>query len=68
MARPAQLIQAIMSMTKGPFFEKRIQVKQTSDGMVALLRGEDGNAYVVHIASAVDSKLKGLFSKELGKQ
>lgn len=68
MARSANLTNAVISMTKGPFFEKRIQVKQTSDGMVALLRGEDGNAYVVQISAAQDSKLKSLFKKELEKK
>lgn len=66
-ARPAQLIQA-MSGIVGKFFEKRLAVTQTTDGLVGLYRGKDGNAYIVHIAQARDSKFKGLFDKELSKK
>lgn len=66
-ARPAQLMQAVSGII-GKFFEKRIAVTQTSDGLVGLFRGKDGNAYIVHIAQARDSKMKGLFKKELEKK
>jgi len=66
-ARPAQLVQA-MSGIIGKFFEKRIAVTQTTDGLVGLYRGKDGNAYIVHIAQARDSKFKGLFNKELSSK
>ena len=66
-ARPAQLMQA-MSGIIGKFFEKRVSVTQTTDGLVGLYRGKDGNAYIVHIAQARDSKFKTLFDKELNKK
>ena len=63
-ARPAQLIQAFSGII-GKFLEKRIAITQTVDGMVGLYRGKDGNAYIVQISQARDSKYKGLFKKEL---
>jgi len=66
-ARPAQLIQAFSGII-GKFFEKRIAITQTVDGMVGLYRGKDGNAYIVQISQARDSKYKGLFDKELSSK
>lgn len=66
-ARPAELSKAMGGII-GKFFTKRISVKGTSDGMVGLYRGSDGNAYIVHVASVTDSKMKSLFSKELSKK
>lgn len=63
-ARPAQLIMAFSGII-GKFFEKRIAITQTVDGMVGLYRGKDGNAYIVQISQARDSKYKNLFTKEL---
>lgn len=68
MARPTNLVQAIIGMIKGNFFEKRIQVKSTPDGMAALMRAKDGNVYIVTVSASSDSKLKGLFNKELDKK
>lgn len=68
MARTTNLLQAVSGLIKGKFFKKRIQVKSTTDGMVALMNAEDGNAYIVHISGASESRFKNLFSKELDKK
>jgi len=67
-ARPANLLKAISSITKSDFFEKRIEVMQTVDGMTALFRAKDGNAYVVTISAASDSDLKNRFKQARKKK
>lgn len=67
-ARPAQLIQAMIGIIKGNFFTKRIEVKQTSDGMVGIYRAEDGNLYTIQISAIADSKYKSLFKEYTAKK
>ena len=67
-ARPAQLIQAMIGIIKGNFFTKRIEVKQTSDGMVGIYRAEDGNLYTIQISAIADSEYKSLFKEYTAKK
>jgi len=63
--RPTKLLALVQGLTKLPGIEKRIDVQTVSGGVVALVRGDDGNAYEVTIKPAVHGTHKDLFKKYL---
>ena len=65
--RPTELLALVQGLTKLPGIEKRIDVQTVSCGVVALVRGDDGNAYEVTIKPAVHGTHKDLFKKYLQK-
>lgn len=65
--RPTKLLSLVQGLTKLSGIEKRIDVQTVSGGVVALVRGDDGNAYEVTIKPAVHGTHKNLFKKYLQK-
>lgn len=52
MARATHIIDLVGELTKMPSVEKRIDVVSQMDGVAALIRTKDGNAYEVQIRPA----------------
>ena len=56
MARPTDLLGLVRELTSMPSVEKRVEVSYTADGIAALVRTKDGNAYEFTIRPAEYAK------------
>lgn len=66
-ARPTNISKLILSFGKANEVEKIFDIWSIADGMVALFRGKDGNAYEVQVRPVRYAQYKQLFGKLLKK-
>lgn len=57
-ARPTRLMDVIRSFKKARGIEKMLSLNYLDDGIVSLMRFEDGNAYEIVVRPAANAKHK----------